>query len=213
MSVMTKGLMMDALCLGRGTLCLPQDLIASLLSAMQNMQCDKENLEKQLRTVKQERNAFATALRQHGFLGRPGRNHSAAPVPASYCQNKQEQAGLSEAGELTDGHAGSSHAADQPLAEASDISLPQQRSSATWSVQSNTGGKAGVSRGDHAPETQCLRDLTNAVPSPSQTSAAAQGLRHKVISSPLAVDQRACNTSDLQAKLCELRQLAQDLLL
>jgi len=48
---------------------------------MQDLQAEKEGVEKQLCSMRQERNALAATLRQHGFLGRHSLS-KAGPVAA-----------------------------------------------------------------------------------------------------------------------------------
>lgn len=50
---------------------------------VQDLQVEKERVEKQLRTMRQERNALAATLRQHGFLGK----HSISSAGAHAAQH------------------------------------------------------------------------------------------------------------------------------
>ncbi|KAL0031176.1 hypothetical protein WJX77_008113 [Trebouxia sp. C0004] len=54
---------------------------ASASQQMQGLQAEKEGVEKQSRSMRQERNALAATLRQHGFLGRHSLS-KAGPVAA-----------------------------------------------------------------------------------------------------------------------------------
>lgn len=204
------------------------DLKHRASGAPQDMQTDIAKLEKQLRTVKQERNALAATLRQHGFLGKQSSNHAALAsghkqqqvqhrAQADLCRQTTQMTCSkgSDLGKRSDViQPGGSAGIHQPAQEARSSELE-----ATPSPGSNT---ANVSCYSHPHEARCLRDTSNVIAStsasPTAKSSAHPAPRGAQMSapgagSPMYFNQHANTADAMQARLHELEQLAQELLL
>ena len=188
-------------------------------------------LEKQLKTVKQERNALATTLRQHGFLGKQCRSSTAVQPSTPDHQSKHILLGIcrqaTPADCITENHPAASeltaNAADSHRRPHSSINVFPLQSSPQMQVDSD------------AAETNTLRDVTNVMPSSSTVSSAITSAHVAPHASPIDsiefigqtcqlaekqghISQQPsasshASTQAMQARLHELKQLAQDLLL
>ncbi len=88
-------------------------------STLQELQADKEDLERQLRMMRQERNALAVTLRQHGFLGRTSTGRTStgkiAAVPVQDLSPSEPRAARHE-------HTAHQHAGDNSCCSSSAAS-------------------------------------------------------------------------------------------
>ena len=190
------------------------------------MQSDKETLEKQLRTVKQERNALATTLRQHGFLGKQGRSSTGVQTSTPDHQPKHILPGICRqavpAGCLTD----NSLAASELTMSAANSHRRKQGSVNVSPQQSSQGRQIPAD----AAEISSFRDVTNLMPSDLATSSANTsayvapqtskfdrsellGQACHLVDRQDHIAQQPSEKQAMQARLHELEQLAQVLLL
>lgn len=197
---------------------------------MQELQGDKNNLEKQLKTIKQERNALAATLRQHGFLGKQSRSSTA--VQSSGCEQQQQQnaqADLCRQGAYTGNIKRVAVCESTTRATLGSPGSHQQAHEANEprAVPCSGSNAANASHIRHPCEARCLRDTTNATVSTAASPAAksssyAVAHMHQVhqshhepemVTSSVHSIQDVHEAQAMQAKLFDLERLAQELLL
>ena len=136
--------------------------------ALQDMQADMAILEKQLRSVKQERNALAATLRQHGFLGKQSRSNNAFGASGHEQQQESAQADLcrqSAQMSYTE-HGGVGNSSDIIQPSGSNVKhqpAQEARSKDARATPSPALTATKASCNTHLREARCLRDTTNVV--------------------------------------------------
>lgn len=183
------------------------------------------DLEKQLRSVKQERNALAATLRQHGFLGKQNRSNNAFGASGHEEQQYKAQTDLCRQSAqmrcATDGDLASSGDIQPSGSNSNHQPAQQARSENIRAAPSPASSETHASYNSHSHEASCLRDTTNVMATTSASPAvksshpAAQVHQRSGFEagSPMYADQQASQAHATQARLHELEQLAQELLL
>lgn len=182
-------------------------------------------MEKQLRTVKQERNALAATLRQHGFLGKQSRSNCALQASSHEQQQQKAQADLKRQGSQTSCTKYGDLVSNIDVVQASLDSLGShhdgqaQQANDLRAVPSPELTAAIASHWSHPCEARCLRDTTNtttstvASPAAKSSSQSAAHMHHHWSNQAALSNSPAHEAQAMQARLLELEQMAQELLL
>ena len=198
----------------------------SIEFALQEMQGDKHNLEKQLRIVKQERNALAVTLRQHGFLGKQTRSDCAVQA-ATHAQQKahtdvRRNSGQDSIGFAKYGDSDNSNDVIRPSLGSANSRQQAPEPNDLKATPSPRLHAANASHVSHPWEARCLKDMTNVGTSTSTSPAAKSSTQQaaqmqqrsgsgaEMAASPMHAIRQA---EAMQARLHGLEQLAKELLL
>ena len=193
------------------------------LLVLQEMQSDRDKLEKMLRIVKQERNALAATLRQHGFLGKQSRSNCGLQASSHEQQQQKAQADTKKQGSQISCTKYGDLASNIDVVQAS-LDSPcshgqAQEANDLRAVPSPELSAANASYSSHPCEARCLRDTTNAttstVASPAAKSSfqSAAHMHHHWSYRAKLSNSPAHEAQAMQARLHELEQMAQELLL
>ena len=189
---------------------------------MQELQCHKEGLERDLRVVKQERNALALTLRQHGFLGKSGRS---GLVPSHHQQQAHADLRSMQAAAKPDidEHNNTSNLNPSQSMPKSVIRHQSAPDSSRHMPLSPAPARCAID----LPQRGDLMDVTNTLASTPSSPAARSSTHedaatHKSHSAKSEARifkpsqhhfQQSGGTQSVQARLHDMERLAQELLL